>query len=108
MAISRNILLYQGANAVVQTEVFDANNVAVDLTVYTVTGKAKKHWGSANTTTFTCSGYANGLIQCSLDANTMTNLDAGRYVYDIDITQNSTNTTIRIQHGLMTVKPNVN
>ena len=108
MAISRNILLYQGANATVQTEVFDANNVAVDLTSYTVTGKAKKHWGSANVYTFTCTGSANGLISCTLDANTMGSLDAGRYVYDIDITQNSTNTTIRIQHGLMTVKPNVN
>ena len=107
MAISRNILLYQGANGVIQSAVSDANNAGVDLTNYNISAKAKKHHDSANSIIMTCNGYSNGIIVCTINSETTSSMDAGRYVYDIDITDTLTNNTIRIQHGLLVLKPNV-
>jgi hypothetical protein len=107
MAISRNILFYQGANSVMQSLVSNSDGNPVDLTEFEISGKIKKHHGSANIISFSCTGYANGIILCTLDSQTTANMDAGRYVYNVDITENSTNNTIRVQHGLLVLKPSV-
>ena len=107
MAISRNVLFYQGSNGVIRTSLTDASENAVDLSFFTITAKAKKHHGSQNTYVFFTEGYSNGIISCSLTAEETANMDAGRYVYDIEVTENSSNAITRIQHGLLIIKPNV-
>ena len=104
MAIAKNITLDQGANNFIETNVTDANGVGVDLTTYTFDAYFKRHTESANQVTFTTVGYANGLLQLSLDWFTSANTAEGVYTYIIKITNPSSNTTTRIQEGLLTLK----
>lgn len=104
MAIARNITFDQGANNFISIPVADANGVAIDLTTYTFDAYFKRHTESVNSVTFTTVGYANGLLVMSLDWLTSANTEEGVYTYIIKITEASSNTTTRIQEGLLTLK----
>lgn len=68
-----------------------ATNSALNLTGYTVKAQMRKHPASTGVTTFTSSIYnaASGQIKIGLSTTTTANLKAGRYVYDVVITDAS-------------------
>lgn len=106
MAIVLNVSFDQGANS--QFNINVANNgVSVDLTGYSANAHFKKHANAyANTVqVMTTTGYANGLLNISMTASETSNVNWGRYYYTVEITQNSSNTTTRIQEGILTIRP---
>ena len=106
MAITKNIIIDQGASFIGYTQYVDISKTPISLVGYNVQAKLKKSYYSANSVSFTTVlvNAANGNVSISLTPSQSANLD-GRYVYDI--TANTANTTIRIQEGIATVNPGV-
>jgi hypothetical protein len=50
---------------------------------------------------------ANGKIQLTLNSANTANIKAGRYLFDVKMTGQSTGTVLRIIEGIMTVTPQV-
>jgi hypothetical protein len=107
MAEVKNISIDQAANAQFDISVIYANNAAVDLSTYTAAGLIKKHTDSANSAAFTADAFANGILRLSLTAIETANLEGGKYVYEATINHTASNTTTRVQEGIMYVRPNV-
>ena len=68
--------------------------------------------GNSSTQTITdisaeISSTTTGIISLSLASSITSNLEDGRYVYDIEITQTSTSTVTRVLEGIITVSGSV-
>ena len=111
MAAIANLTIDQGATFSSDVTVKDANNNAFDLTGYTAQAKMAKGFQSTKTrTAITCTVAADattGVITLSLTADQTSNLDEGRYVYDLEILQTSSSTVTRVIEGIITVRPQV-
>jgi len=107
MATKANIIIDQGSTF--STTIFITNDegVAIDLTGYTGASKMKKHYTSSNSHTFTVSVTGvTGVVTLSMTANQTSNIVAGRYVYDVELT-NTSNVVSRVIEGIVTVTPQV-
>jgi hypothetical protein len=104
MSNVRNISVDQSANTRIDINVTDTTGAIVDLTLYTAGACYKKHMDSANTGAITATGYANGMLRLTLSAVETANITHGRYVYEAYVNHTSSNTTTRVQEGIMTVK----
>ena len=111
MAAIANLTIDQGATFSSDVTVKDANNNAFDLTGYTASAKMAKGFSSTRTrTSITCTistPATSGVVTLSLTADQTTNLDEGRYVYDLEILQTSSSTVTRVIEGIITVRPQV-
>lgn len=105
MAKVINLSFDQGSNVQFNISVLDANGFSLDLSGYTPTATFRKHYGSANSYSFTCAGYANGTLIMTMNADTSANVAGGRYVYDTFIEHVGTGTFSKIQEGILTVRP---
>lgn len=107
MAIKANIFIDQGTTHSTQLAVNDTNGNAVDLTGYTGAAQLRKHYTSSNSISFSVSITAYpGAITLNLSANTTANLQSGRYVYDVEVTD-SQGQVSRMIEGIATISPNV-
>jgi hypothetical protein len=107
MATKINLIVDQGATFETTLNLTDDNDDAIDLTGYTGAGQIRKHFTSSNATNFVVTlGGANGTLTVGLSANTTANLVAGRYVYDIEVTDDS-GIVSRLFEGIVTVTPQV-
>lgn len=107
MATKANLVIDQGASYSTTIDMLDENGAAIDLTYYTGAAQLRKHYTSTTATSFTIAlGGADGTLTMSLSANATANLDAGRYVYDVELTSN-TGVVSRVLEGIVTVTPNV-
>jgi len=109
MAAKANIYVDQGTTFTTYLNVSGTNEAPIDLTGYTFLGQIRKWYTSSSAVNFninTVNGPSNGVIEISLDANTTTTLDYGRYVYDVKMTDTGGNVT-RIVEGILTVNPEV-
>ena len=111
MAAIANLTIDQGATFNSDVTVKDANGNAFNLTGYTASAKMAKGFQSTKTrTSITCTVAADattGVITLSLTADETSNLDDGRYVYDLEILQTSSSTVTRVIEGIITVRPQV-
>lgn len=108
MAAKANIVIDQGADFSTTVTVTDDNGDAVDLTGYTANAHIRKHYTSTSATVMTV-GFGNrseGKINLSLGRTTSSGMEAGRYVYDVEITS-SANTRSRLIEGVCTITPEV-
>lgn len=105
MAKVINLVMDQGANVQFNITVLESSGLPKDLSGWTPTCTFKKHQWSANSHSFVCNAYANGLVTMSMNAATTANIAGGRYVYDTFIEHEGTNTYTKIQEGLITIKP---
>jgi len=98
-----------GTTFVTQVDVSDASGMPKNLNGYTVRSQLRKSYYSTNAVNFiiTMVDVPNGSIELKLDANTTSSIRAGRYVYDVEIEENSTGTVTRIFEGIATIMPNV-
>jgi hypothetical protein len=107
MATKINLIVDQGASFETTLNLTDDNDEAVSLLGYTGAGQIRKHYTSSTATNFTVTlGGNSGAVTLSLAANTTANLVAGRYVYDVEVTD-SGGTVSRLFEGVVTVTPQV-
>jgi len=106
MAIKANLIVDQGTTFVTTLNLAGSGG-SLDLTGYTVASQLRKHYLSSNSVSFTATLNTNtNVLSLALNANTTSDLVAGRYVYDVELTNVSGEIT-RIVEGVVTVTPNV-
>jgi hypothetical protein len=109
MATISNIFIDQDADFTTTVTVNDSGGTALDLSGYTALAMIRKTYQSTTATTFT-STFANprtsGQITISLTDTQTAALEAGRYVYDMIITD-SLGVKTRVVEGIATVNPSV-
>jgi len=103
------IQIEAGATFSSQVDVSDASGSPKNLTGFTITSQLRKSYYSTSAVNFTINvtDPVNGIIELELDSSTTANIRAGRYVYDVEMLENSTGTVTRIFEGIATVLPNV-
>jgi hypothetical protein len=107
MAIKANLIIDQGTTYSTTIDIIDDNDMPIDLTGYTGSAQLRKHYSSSNSTSFAVSVDASsGILALSLTAAQTGALAAGRYVYDVELT-NASNVVSRIVEGIVTVTPQV-
>ncbi len=107
MARQQNISFDQGSDVSIEVTVTDVNGDVVDLSGYTANAALRKHYLSANGFGFETETGDNGLLTLSMNHVVSANIEAGRYVYDVTITGQSSNLVWRVVEGIATVRPGV-
>ena len=108
MATKANLSIDQGATFSTSITLTDSSNNIVDLTGYTGASQMRKSATSSAYTAFTVVlGNTAGTINLSLSANSTANVVAGRYLYDVELTETASNTISRVFEGIVTVNPNI-
>lgn len=108
MARKYNLQLDQGADFSIDLDLLDDSNNVFVLTSYNANASFRKYYGFANVWNLTCNIDANaGILTLSLTANQTANILAGRYVYDVKLTDTTSNTVMRLIEGILTVYPQV-
>lgn len=107
MAVVLNLLIDQGTTFELDLNVSSADGSAKNLTGYTVAGQMRKSYYSTTYTAFTANitDATAGQLEITLTAAQTSALKAGRYVYDVEITNSSE--TLRVVEGIITVTPEV-
>jgi len=107
MATKANLVIDQGSTFLVELDLKDENGDVLQLGGYTANSQIRKWYTSANpAASFSANiNVSNGSLTLSLTSDQTSNLVAGRYVYDVEI-QDNTSTT-RIVEGIVTVTPQV-
>lgn len=107
MATKANLVVDQGSTFSTDLTLTDENGDPLILDGYTANSQIRKWYTSSNAAaTFTTSvNNQIGSITLSLTANQTSNLVAGRYVYDVEISSGSE--VSRIVEGIVTVTPQV-
>jgi len=107
MGTKVNLVIDQGASFETTVNLIDDEGDAVDLTGYSAAGQIRKHYTSSSATNITIVlGGANGTVTMALSANATANLVAGKYLYDVEVTDPSSIIS-RILEGIVTVTPQV-
>lgn len=106
MATKVNLIIDQGATFATAITFADESGNTINFGTYTGSAQMRKHYSSSNATSFAISLSNTGIITLSLTANQTANLVAGRYVYDLEVTDSS-NQISRLIEGIVTVTPNV-
>lgn len=108
MAKKNNLYVDQGSTYSTTIVVNDSNEDPFDLTGYTASSQIRKHPTSCKYFAFTANtNGATGEVNLSLSANTTANLQAGRYLYDVEIKNTSNGAITRVAEGIVTVSPNI-
>lgn len=107
MATKANLFIDQGATFYTIITLTDNNGDPIDITGYTGAAQMRKHYTSSTAKTFTVAlGNTSGTIALSMSANTTANIEAGRYLYDVELTDGSGSVS-RVFEGIVTVNPNI-
>ena len=109
MATYSNLFIDQGSTFKFTIDLEKNTGSALDLTGYTARGQLRKSYTSTTATDFTIAiDVANTELDVSLTATQTNALKAGRYVYDIEIEDDSTPAEVtRVQEGQVIVTPRV-
>lgn len=108
MAIIANLYIDQGTDYTITVDVTDFAGDILDLTGYTATAQMRKTYSSSSlSATFTTSISAvAGQVTISLTDTQTSALEAGRYVYDLNI-ESSLGVKTRVIEGQAVVTPGV-
>lgn len=107
MATKANIVIDQGTTYSTTLTLKDENGDILNLNGYYANSQIRK-WYSSLSATATFDATINpdaGTITLLLSSNVTTNIVAGRYVYDVELTEVYSNTVSRIVEGIVTVTP---
>lgn len=108
MATKTNLIIDQGSTFSTTVDLTDENDDPIDLSTYTGAGQIRKHYTSSTSVPFSVAlGGATGSITISLTATQTSNLVAGRYVYDVELTSQGSGAISRVLEGIVTVTPQV-
>jgi hypothetical protein len=109
MATKANLVIDQGTDFSTTITMQGTGGSAYDLTGYTANGHIRKHYASTTAYPITCtiaSPATAGKITLALGRTTTSAMEAGRYVYDVEITS-AANTVTRLIEGIVTLTPEV-
>jgi hypothetical protein len=109
MAAKANIVIDQGADFSTTVTVLDNDNSILNLSNYTARGQIRKHYTSTTAVNFLFEfnePRSSGILTLSLSNIQTANMEAGRYVYDVEIISLA-NTVTRLVEGIATVTPEV-
>ena len=108
MAIIANLYIDQGTDYTITVDVTDSARDILDLTDYTATAQIRKTYTSSSlSATFTTSIAAvAGQVTISLTDTQTSALEAGRYVYDLNI-ESGTGVKTRVIEGQAVITPGV-
>lgn len=109
MGAISNIFIDQGTDYETTVTITDSDGDALDLSGYTGIAQIRKTYSSTTSTDFTvtfASDRTTGQLTISLTDAQTSALEAGRYVYDVLITDTS-DTKSRVVEGIATVNPSV-
>lgn len=108
MATKANLVIDQGSTYSTTLTLTDEDGDALDLTNNIAQAQIRKSYSSLTYTSFTASvNVAAGEVLLSLTAAETANMVAGRYVYDVELTDTIANSVTRIVEGIVTVTPQV-
>jgi hypothetical protein len=107
MATKANLVIDQGSTYSTDLSLTDENGDPLNLNGYSANSQIRKWYSSTNAAaTFTTTiNSTTGVITLGLTANQTSNLVAGRYVYDVELTEGGE--VSRIVEGIVTVTPQV-
>lgn len=109
MASVSNLAIDQGTTYSVTVGVTDDTGSARDLSGYSGRAQIRRSYYTTTNTAFTVTidNPGDGEIVLSLTDAQTSNLKAGRYVYDVELVNDSTSAVERIVEGIITVYPEV-
>lgn len=109
MAAYVEIVIEQGADFSTTVSVKDATNNPTNLNNHSVAAQLRKSYYSSTSVNFTTSitDAAAGVITLTMPASVTSNVSPARYVYDLLLTNNSTNVKTRVIEGIVNVLPSV-
>ena len=110
MSTITNLYIEQGStfNSVVTLR--NQDGTALNLTNYTVKSQFRKSYQSSVANNFTASVYGtstNGQVRLQLTATASSAIKAGRYLYDIEITNTLNNEKFRVLEGIIILSPEI-
>lgn len=100
-----NTSFEQGTTVSISFSLTNEDGSDYDLSSSTARAQMRKHYDSVNSTPFSCY-ISNSVITLSLTPAQSSNVEAGRYVYDVEVVDSSNNVK-RVVEGLITVYPEV-
>ena len=108
MATISNLYVDQGSDYTTIITVTSAGNVPLNLTGYTVKSQMRKSYSSSIFHNFTSTIYdaPSGRIKIALTAAQSELIVAGRWLYDVEIT-NGVGVKKRVVEGVVTVTPQI-
>ena len=108
MAVYSNLTVDQGTDFTMSVDVTDTDGDALNLTGFTVAGQVRRSYFSTTAVNFTCavSNATSGIITVSLSGTQSDAMKAGRYVYDVEIT-NAGGAKTRVLEGQLEIMPAV-
>lgn len=104
MATKANFIIDQGTDVQIDVNISDVD--LVDITGYSARAQMRKHYQSSTYHTFTASIQDANTVVLTMSAAVSGNIEAGRYVYDVELVSPS-NTVTRLVEGMITVSPEV-
>lgn len=111
MAAVANLSIDQGATFTSDVTIKDINSNTFNLTGYTARAKMALGYSSTRTrvtiTTTVASDPTTGIVTLSLTDTQTAALEDARYVYDVEIVNDSSGVVTRVIEGIITVRPNV-
>lgn len=109
MATISNLFVDQGSDYASIVTVLSASGSPLVLTGYTVKSQMRKSYSSSQAYDFTATVYQAGLgqIKLSLTAAQAQLIPAGRWLYDVEITQTSSGAKKRVVEGIVEVTPQI-
>ena len=106
MAQKLNLIIDQGTTFATSFTVNDDAGDPIDFSGYTGYSQIRKHYTSTNAVSFTVTANTTGGVTLELDSNTTNSIEAGRYVYDVELVAPA-GTVSRVVEGIVTVTPQV-
>jgi len=109
LAAYSELTIEQGATFTSTVNVQDIFGNPIDLSNYTTASMMRKSYYSSSSIIITSviTGNSNGEITLTISSNTTANINPGRYVYDVIITDTETSSVTRVVEGIATVLPSV-
>ena len=109
MATISNLYVDAGSDYSSVITVTTAVGTALDLTGYTIKSQLRKSYQSSQSFDFTATvaNALQGKIRLALTADQSEAIPAGRWLYDVEITQTSTAKKKRVVEGIVVVTPQI-
>jgi len=106
MAQKVNIIIDQGTTFTTSFNFTNDNDDPIDFSTFTAASQMRKSYSSTTSHAFTVGLYSNGAITLGMNANTTSSITAGRYLYDLEVTDTS-GIRSRLVEGIVTVTPEI-
>lgn len=99
----------QGTDFSYTLDLSNDDGTSLNVAGYAFASSIRKSYFSSSVTanlTVTVLSAANGNVKLSMNSATTANIKAGRYLYDVKMTDTA-NTTFRVMEGVITVYPQI-